>query len=385
MNAVYEPGTASDAARWILARAGRAFEICGAGTRRVPSNMDQLRTRKLNRVRFFDPDDMVIGVEAGLPYRDLAALLAEESMVLPVSPWFENATIGGMAAACDYGPERLLGGGLRDFIIGIEYVNGEGQLVKAGGKVVKNVTGYDLNRMMIGSRGGLGLITALHFKVLPAPAEPHCLLYQTEDASWLKALAAAHHEKIPLQHAQAVWFDGLWRLCLGIAGNRARRERLIRDLQAVFGGVLTPASENMLPPAYAFFSPSQRIGGFLAPHVRGRKSLLHLHVTIPTGAFLERDLQHWSEGADLVVAHPVGSDVHLIYENPSNPQLTVAIMARKAAAEGGFLSIEKGPPSLMNWSVRPLPAEYAFMKRLKKGLDPKGLFHAPFYEQDEGR
>ena len=115
---------------------------------------------------------MVVGVEAGMSIRTLQKMLGERNMLLPVNPWYSDSCVGSVAACNDFGPNRLFMGGLRDYIIGIEYINGKGEIVTAGGKVVKNVSGYDLTRMMLGSQGGLGVITALNFKVLPHPVDP---------------------------------------------------------------------------------------------------------------------------------------------------------------------------------------------------------------------
>ena len=174
-----EPCSLEELQNWINSRIETQvpFRICGNGSRFVSTISgnqkdipgDILSLKKLNGTRFFDPDDMVVGVEAGMSIRTLQGMLAEKNMVLPVNPWFPDSCVGSVVACNDYGPNRMDMGGLRDCIIGIEYINGKGELVQAGGKVVKNVSGYDLTRMMLGSQGGLGVITAVNFKVSPRP------------------------------------------------------------------------------------------------------------------------------------------------------------------------------------------------------------------------
>ena len=83
-----------------------------------------LSLSKLTATNFFDPNDMVVGVEAGVSISELQEILAEKKMVLPVNPWFGKSTLGGLLACNDIGPNRLMMGGLRDCIIGIEYLNG---------------------------------------------------------------------------------------------------------------------------------------------------------------------------------------------------------------------------------------------------------------------
>ena len=180
---IYEPGTLKEIQSWVSSRieSQDLFRICGNCSRNltpVSGNSDTipsdiLSLKNLNKTRFFDPDDMVVGVEAGMSIRTLQKMLGERNMLLPVNPWYSDSCVGSVAACNDFGPNRMFMGGLRDYIIGIEYINGKGEIVTAGGKVVKNVSGYDLTRMMLGSQGGLGVITALNFKVLPHP----CLLY----------------------------------------------------------------------------------------------------------------------------------------------------------------------------------------------------------------
>ena len=158
----YEPGTLKEIQSWVSSRieSQDLFRICGNCSRNltpVSENIDTipsdiLSLKNLNKTRFFDPDDMVVGVEAGMSIRTLQKMLGERNMLLPVNPWYSDSCVGSVAACNDFGPNRMFMGGLRDYIIGIEYINGKGEIVTAGGKVVKNVSGYDLTRMMLGSQ-----------------------------------------------------------------------------------------------------------------------------------------------------------------------------------------------------------------------------------------
>lgn len=119
----------------------------------------------------YQPDEFTITALAGTAIRDLVAELHQRGQYLPFDPlWCETgATLGGTVAAGATGPGRLLYGGLRDFIIGVQLIDGNGQLVRGGGKVVKNAAGFDLPKMMVGSLGRLGIITEVTLKVFPAP------------------------------------------------------------------------------------------------------------------------------------------------------------------------------------------------------------------------
>ena len=156
----FESGSLEEIQSWVSSRieTKQAFRICGKGSRFVSVNYRKsadnsnvfLSLKKLNATRFFDPEDMVVGVEAGMGITLLQEMLEKSNMLLPVNPWFPDSSVGSIVACNDFGPNRMNMGGLRDCIIGIEYINGKGEIVQAGGKVVKNVSGYDLTRMMLG-------------------------------------------------------------------------------------------------------------------------------------------------------------------------------------------------------------------------------------------
>ena len=109
-------------------------------------------------------------MEPGVKLADLARTLAEHGQMLPLgTPWTAHATIGGTIASGIDAPERQLYGTPRDYLLGAEFVTGDGVLAKSGGRVVKNVTGYDMHKLLIGSLGTLGIVTKLNFKTFPLP------------------------------------------------------------------------------------------------------------------------------------------------------------------------------------------------------------------------
>ena len=150
----------------------------GGGTKlgigSLPARYDiALDVSRLNQVLAYDPQDLTLGVEPGVRIEDLLRVLAEQKQFLPLAvPFFERATIGGIVAANSSSPLRHAYGGVRDFCLGMEFVTGEGILAKSGGRVVKNVTGYDLHKLLIGSLGTLGVITRANFRTFPVlPAQ----------------------------------------------------------------------------------------------------------------------------------------------------------------------------------------------------------------------
>jgi glycolate oxidase FAD binding subunit len=143
----------------------------------IPRRYDvALSLQRLNRVVDYQPTDMTVTVEAGLTLTRLQELLGEHGQWLPIDPPVpERATIGGIIAANLSGPMRLSQGTIRDFLIGLRVVQADGTVVKGGGRVVKNVAGYDLPKLYCGSFGTLGIIVEATFKVRPC-SEAHTLL-----------------------------------------------------------------------------------------------------------------------------------------------------------------------------------------------------------------
>ena len=128
-----------------------------------------LFTTRLNAVEHYDPGDLTVGIGAGCTVAQLSAMVANDGLFFagdPAQP--ERCTIGGLLATGLYGPLRHGYGGLRDYCIGVRFVTGDGRKGKGGGRVVKNVAGYDMMKLMIGSQGTLGIITGASFKLFPA-------------------------------------------------------------------------------------------------------------------------------------------------------------------------------------------------------------------------
>jgi glycolate dehydrogenase FAD-binding subunit len=140
--------------------------------------------RSLSQVLDYPARDMTVTVQAGITLSQLQALLATENQRLPIDvPHAEQATLGGVLAANVSGPRRLGFGTLRDYVIGISTINDQGQEVKAGGRVVKNVAGYDLCKLHIGALGTLGIISQVTLKLRPLPECASLLTFGCETAA----------------------------------------------------------------------------------------------------------------------------------------------------------------------------------------------------------
>ncbi len=160
-------------------------------------------TQRLNRVVKYEPDDLTIGVEAGMTLADLKAILACHNQQFPLETAEENrATIGGLVATATDGPRRLGYGALRDLVLGLTIVQVDGTVITVGGQVVKNVSGYDLVKLFSGSHGTLGVISEVRLRVFPRPPAAVTLLARFPDlsalASFLTGLAATRLQPVAL-------------------------------------------------------------------------------------------------------------------------------------------------------------------------------------------
>ena len=154
---------------------GIAVTPCGSGTKQSWGNAVEAGIRldlsRMNKLREHAWQDMTCTVEAGCTWATMQAELAHHGQMVALDPlWPERATVGGIVAANDGGSLRLKYGGLRDLIIGMSVVLADGTIAKTGGKVVKNVAGYDLHKLMTGSFGTLGVITEVNFRLHPLEA-----------------------------------------------------------------------------------------------------------------------------------------------------------------------------------------------------------------------
>lgn len=149
----------------------------------------------------YEPSELVVTVRAGTPLAELEAVLTEKGQCLAFEPprfGSANGTCGGMVAAGLSGPARASVGGVRDYVLGVQLINGRGEHLTFGGQVIKNVAGYDVSRLMVGAMGTLGLLTDISLKVLPvAPAEA-TLVFELDQASALAQLHRWGAQPLPL-------------------------------------------------------------------------------------------------------------------------------------------------------------------------------------------
>jgi glycolate oxidase FAD binding subunit len=166
----------------------------------VPLQGEELDTRAYSGIVSYEPSELVVTARAGTPLAEVETLLAEHGQCLAFEPphFGPGATVGGMVAAGLSGPARASVGAVRDFVLGVQLINGRAEHLTFGGQVMKNVAGYDVSRLMVGAWGTLGLLTQVSLKVLPlAPAEA-TLRFACDQAEALGRLHAWGAKPLPL-------------------------------------------------------------------------------------------------------------------------------------------------------------------------------------------
>ena len=206
-----------------------------------------LDTRSLHGIVSYEPSELVVTVRAGTPLAELEAALAEQGQCLAFEPPHfagvdgDVATVGGMVAAGWSGPSRASVGAVRDFVLGIEIINGQAELLRFGGTVMKNVAGYDVSRLMAGSWGTLGLITEVSLKVLPvAPGEATLRFEGISQAEALQHLNQWGGQPLPLNASCWVEDNGVGTLYVRLRGAVAAVEAACHNM----GGTRMDAAQT---------------------------------------------------------------------------------------------------------------------------------------------
>ena len=244
MAGVIEPTTEAELAEAVRDASG-PLAVRGGGTRSAgPASRTVLSLARVSGIALHEPGALTLVAAAGTPMAEVEAALAEHGQCLAFEPMDHRAllgtegepTIGGAVATGASGPRRVRVGGCRDSLIGVRLVDGEGRVLRSGGRVMKNVTGYDLARLMAGARGTLGVLSEVAFKLLPAPASQATLTVAGLDvAGSVAAMAAALGSPFEVSGA-ARGPDGATHLRVeGLADSVAYRAGRLAEVLAPFG------------------------------------------------------------------------------------------------------------------------------------------------------
>ncbi len=229
----------------LVAGLDEPVQIVGGGTRGVSGPAAELCTAGLSGITLYEPGALTLVARAGTSVAEIEAALAAEGQQLAFEPMDHRAllgtqgqpTIGGVVAANVSGPRRIQAGACRDFLLGVRYVDGQGQVIKNGGRVMKNVTGYDLVKLMAGSWGTLGVLTEVSFKVLPKPEAVSTLALKVTDIGQaVQAMSKALNSPFEVSGAAYDPQDGcVWLRTEGFADSVAYRQARLQDEVSGFG------------------------------------------------------------------------------------------------------------------------------------------------------
>jgi glycolate oxidase FAD binding subunit len=338
--AVEKPGTAEELAR-ILREAGTARHAVtpvGGGKAMGMGNPVErcdveLHTTRLDRVLEHSQADMVVSVEAGITLEALQAELAKAGQFLPVDPFNSPGhTIGGLLASGWSGPLRMRYGSLRDFLIGIRVALPDGKLASGGGRVVKNVSGYDMMKLHYGALGSLGVIVAASFKVFPRPLHDVTV---SSGGGW-DAVAAAL--ATPVAPSALEIFDS-GRVLARYSGSPESIKRVVGDL----------GWHDEDPAEWAEHSR-------LAPERWAR-------IAVPREALrgVVDGLSGWWASPGVGIAHWAAPDAR-----------SIEAVRNQAEAAGGSL-VMLSDAGVDAWGTRPKTID--LMRRLKVAFDPDGILN----------
>ncbi|MDF2760932.1 MAG: glycolate oxidase subunit glcE [Thermomicrobiales bacterium] len=242
------PDDAQETAEVLASAAGlgKAVAPVGGGTAlnmgNPPERVDcMLSTEHLAGIIDYEPTDLVLSVGAGARFGDVQAVLAEHGQRLPLDPpGAADATIGGLIATGRWGPLRYSAGTLRDLLIGISVAHPSGTVSKAGGMVVKNVSGYDMPRLYLGSLGTLGVVVSANFKVLPRPrAEATVIVVYNEPQTAFSAANELRHGHEPIAALEVAFLEGAWHLAARVEGREETVDSVAGRIGAIASGDAT--------------------------------------------------------------------------------------------------------------------------------------------------
>lgn len=239
-------GAAAASATGLRIRGGGSKDFYGER-----STGDLLDTRGYAGIVDYEPSELVVTARCGTPLAELERLLDGQGQMLGFEPphFGGRATLGGAVAAGLSGPRRVASGSARDFVLGCRVLDGGGRDLQFGGRVMKNVAGYDVSRLMAGSLGTLGLILEVSLKTLPKPVREESVRLEL---TWTEALALLKRSAGRLPLSASAWHDG--SLFLRLSGS----EPGVRSALLTLGGDRLPEPDSFWPAlrdqTHAFFS-----------------------------------------------------------------------------------------------------------------------------------
>ena len=400
-----QPRDAKDveaAVQWALAE-GKTVEIVGHGSKRAigrPAQTDlTLDLSTLTGVTLYEPEELVLSAKSGTPLAEIEALLAANGQQLAFEPMdyagifggvAGRGTIGGVLAANVSGPRRIKSGAGRDHFLGFCAVSGRGETFKSGGRVVKNVTGYDLCKLIAGSWGTLAAMTEVTIKVLPRPETEQTLVVRgLEPARAIEAMTSAMGSSCDVSgaahlpagvavrvEAGDIAADAVTALRLeGFSPSVAERKRMLEALMQPFGELATLEA----PASRALWAAVRDVAPFAADRsnrsARQDEQPLWRISTAP------------SRGAELAAMIASAAQAQMFYDWAGGliwvalgacDDVGAALVQRAVAATGGHATLARAPASVraaIDVFAPQDAAVAALTKRVKESFDPRGVLN----------
>lgn len=320
-----------------------------------------LSTKSYSGIVDYQPEELVITVRAGTPLSEVEQVLAQKNQMFAFEPPYfgTNATIGGMVACGLAGPGRAQAGNLRDFVLGADIMDGTGRVLSFGGKVMKNVAGYDVSRLIPGSMGTLALLLDVSIKVLPKPAASRTLCFELPQDRAIVQMNTWASQPLPISASAWIGKESQGHLFIRLAGANAAVEAATKKLQQeIHGTEMTPTQAlsfwaSLREQEHSFFqlAAGQSLWRFAVNPMSGP-------IDLPGETCLE-----WLGGQRWVKSSMTTSEAHAL-----------------AAKHGGHATQFKGDrvagtsvfTSLLD---NPLTAPLnAVQKQLRAAFDPDGIF-----------
>ena len=414
------PGTDQELARILAFASKSGFGVCiaGGGTKLEWGNRPRkadilLRTEGLTGITEFDPENLSLSARAGTSISTLMTAADQAGVLLPLdSDAPEHATVGGVVATGDQGARRMMYGGLRDVVLGLKAVLADGSCVSFGGRTMKNVTGYDLTKLFVGSFGSLGVITEVTLRLLPRPAASALAVLRVRSLREAQALVERVFASVlepvclevlspgitPLLGREAWDILGLDQvsagpvLVAGFAGYPAAVERSLREMRACLAAVTSvEASTGAEKERFSIVTDAPDVAGFYGALSGLRESAAHADWSVIAKIDLplsevwpvaEVSESATASGAVCPYRISVGSGcVQLFFGNdrtPGESSRFLTELRRQAYAAGGHLVVVQGGaglgPSFDVWGD--LGSSVEVMKALKTRFDPAGILNS---------
>ncbi|MDP6508408.1 MAG: FAD-binding oxidoreductase [Chloroflexota bacterium] len=348
-----------------------------------------LSMRRLDGILEYNPADMTASIQAGVRLADLQAELAAHGQFLPLDPPFaDRTTIGGIVATAASGPRRTGYGTVRDLLIGIRMAHPDGQTTRAGGMVVKNVTGYDMGKLYTGSLGTLGAIVEANFKLLPLPSVESTVAGVFDDAdgagraldALVDSVLTPNSVEILDRRAAAVILGedpaGVRALLVRFGGREEAVQRQVGDTGAIFTSnrgrpqTLSPDGQQQAWTALAGLSeiPAAEARARCRATVRSSRVEAVFGHAEDLAAAADLDVAIWGRALDGIV--------HVSFSGEGDERLAVAIESLRAAVAelSGSLVVEACPPAVKQtvdiWGAGVDSGAVAIMRSLKDKFDP---------------